>query len=190
MRNLKISVSFALSTVIVLLMTGCAPASVELLATNISSQTENALEANAPLPTNIPLTIPEVEELADFDVQEPTYLPTGVSFDYATYQESPSPNVTLHFKFVHETYGNMGAFFHIVQEPQATAAPNPAACGASGNECEIVQIGDLAVNYRLTNPTESLMWDVNGFSFQLLRTAGEPDKIYKDELLKVVESMS
>ena len=190
MKKLKISEFLALSVSIVLLMNSCAPALTEPLATNIPPQPVNTLEANAPLPTNIPLTIPEVEELAGFDVKEPAYLPTGVSFDYATYQESPSPNVTLHFKFVHETYGDMGAFFHIVQEPQATAAPNPAACGASGNECEIVQIGDLAVNYRLTNPTESLMWNVNGFSFQLLRTAGEPDKIYKDELLKVVESMS
>lgn len=119
-----------------------------------------------------------------------TYLPTGASFDYATYQESPSPHVTLHFKFIHETHGDMGAFFQIVQEPQASTLQNPAACGVSGNECEILQIGDIVVNYRLTNPTESLLWDINGFSFQLLRTAGEPNKIYKDELLKIVESMS
>ncbi|HET9905113.1 MAG TPA: hypothetical protein VFQ23_00685 [Anaerolineales bacterium] len=190
MKNLRISVFFTLSTIIVLVITGCAPASVEPLATSISSQPENTMEENAPLPTNVPHTVAEVEELAGFDVKEPAYLPTGVSFDYATYQEAPFPNVTLHFKLVHETYGDMGAFFQIVQEPQAEAMPNPAACGATGNDCEVLQVGDVAVNYRLTSPTESLMWSSNGFSFQLLRTAGEPEKIYKDELLKVVESMS
>ena len=80
-----------------------------------------------PLPTDVPYTIAEVEELAGFDIKEPTYLPMGVSFDYATYQKSPYPNTTLHFKLVHETYGEMGAFFQIVQAPQAEASPNPTA---------------------------------------------------------------
>ena len=83
----------------------------------------------------------------------------------------------------------MGAFFQITQMPQAEALPNPDACGATGNDCEILQIGDVLVKYRLSTPTESLMWDSDGLSFQLLRTAGEPNKIYKDELLKVVGSM-
>jgi hypothetical protein len=47
----------------------------------------------------------------------------------------------------------------------------------------------MIVKYRLTAPTESLMWNVDGFSFHLIRTSGEPNIIYKDELLKVVESM-
>lgn len=190
MKKLTISGFLALSVSVVLLMNGCAPASVEPLATSISFQPANALEGNPLRPTNAPHTIAEVEELAGFDIKEPTYLPTGASFEYATYQESPSPNVTLHFKFIHEEYGDMGTFFQIVQEPQANASLNPVACGASGNDCEILQIGDIVVNYRLTNPTESLVSDINGFSFQLLRTAGEPNKIYKDELLKIVESMS
>jgi hypothetical protein len=67
--------------------------------------------------------------------------------------------------------------------------PNPTACGTTGDNCEVVQVGDVTVEYRLTTPTESLIWAVDGFSFQLLRTAGEPNKIYKDELLKVVGSM-
>jgi hypothetical protein len=29
----------------------------------------------------------------------------------------------------------------------------------------------------------------DGFAFRILRTAGEPNKIYKDELLKVIGSM-
>ena len=53
----------------------------------------------------------------------------------------------------------------------------------------IVQIGGMAVKYQLSTPTDSLMWDADGFSFQLLRTAGEPDKIYEEELLKVVGSL-
>jgi hypothetical protein len=192
-KKLTVSEFLVLSISMVLFMNGCVPAStpvsVEPRQTDISSQSTNTLEVNTLLPTDVPHTMAEVEELAGFDVKEPTYLPTGVSFDYATYQKSPHPSVTLHFKLVHETYGDMGAFFQIVQEPQAETSPNPAVCGVSGKDCEIVQIGDMAVKYRLSAPTESLMWDADGFSFQLLRTAGEPNKIYKDELLKVVGSM-
>jgi len=61
----------------------------------------------------------------------------------------------------------------------------PCVINSKGHKsCE--KIGDMVVKYRLSTPTESLIWDVDGFSFQLLRTAGEPNKIYKDELLKVV----
>ena len=165
------------------------PASVESIQTDISSQPANTLEANIPLPTDIPYTISEVEKLAGFDVKEPTYLPTGVFFDHAIYQNSPYPRVTLYYKLVHETYGDMGVFFQIVQEPQAEVSPNPTACGVTGSDCEIIPIGDVMVKYRLTSPTESLIWDMNGFSFSLLRNAGEPNKIYKDELLKVMDSM-
>jgi hypothetical protein len=90
---------------------------------------------------------------------------------------------------IHKVYGDMGAFFQIMQESQAEASPNPTSCGVSGNDCETLQTDDMVVKYRLTNPTESLMWEEDGFSFQLLRTAGEPDKIYKEELLKVAGSM-
>jgi hypothetical protein len=192
-KKLTISKLLVLGTSILWLTNGCipasTPASVETLPTDISDQPANTLDANMPLPTDIPFTIAEVEEFAGFDVKQPTYLPTGVSFDYATYQKSPYPNVTLHFKMVHETFGDMGAFFQIMQAPQSEVPPNPNACGSSGNDCEIAQIGGMAVKYRLSAPTESLMWDADGFSFQLLRTAGEPDKIYKDELLKVVGSL-
>jgi len=173
----------------VLLMNGCVPASIDPLPTDISSQSESTLEANMPLPTDAPLMVSEVEELAGFDVKEPSYLPTGVSFDHAAYQKTPYPAVRLYFKLIHETYGDMGIFFQIIQTPLAEAIPNPTACGAASDECESIQVGDLTVKYHLTTPTESLMWDADGFSFQLLRNAGEPDKTYKDELLKVVGSM-
>lgn len=97
--------------------------------------------------------------------------------------------MTLHFKLIHETYGDMGAFFQIVQEPQTEALQDPTACGVSGNDCELLQMGEKVVQYRLIGPTEVLMWEADGFSFHLLRTAGEPNKIYKDDLLKVAGSM-
>jgi hypothetical protein len=190
MKQLIISEYFALSLSMILFINGCASGFIETFPTSISPQPINTLEADVPMPTESPQSIAEVEELAGFDVKEPTYLPTGVSFDRATFQELPFPKVILHFKLIHETYGDMGAFFQILQTPQAEALPNPTACGASGNDCERIQIGDLDVNYRLTTPTEFLMWEADGFSFHLLRTAGEPNKIYKDELLKVVGSMT
>ena len=165
------------------------PTSIEPFQTDIFSQPANTLEANMPLPTEVPYTIFEVEKVAGFDVKEPTYLPTGVFFDHSTYQSSPNPRVTLYYKLVHETYGDMGIFFQIIQEPQAEALSNPTECGVTGGDCELLPIGNIFVNYRLTSPTESFVWDMNGFSFSLLRTAGEPNKIYKDELIKVIDSM-
>ena len=178
----------AFNILTILLLNGCifttAPVSVVPTQENIPTQPATTPESDMPLPTDTPHTIAEVEKLAGFDIKEPTYLPNDVSFDFATYQKPPYPNVTLYFK-----YGDRGTFFQIVQEPQKGASPNPDACGANGNECEILKIGNIIVKYRLTAPTESLMWDVDGFSFHLLRIAGEPNKIYKDELLKIVESM-
>jgi DNA-binding CsgD family transcriptional regulator len=165
------------------------PASIEPAKTEVASQAANTLDANIPLPTDVPYTMSEVEKAAGFDVKEPTYLPTGVSFDHATYQSSPNPRVTLYYKLAHETYGDMGVFFQIAQEPQAETSSNPSACGVTGSDCELLPIGNMFVNYRLTSLTESFTWDMNSFSFNLLRTAGEPNKIYKDELIKVVDSM-
>jgi hypothetical protein len=88
-----------------------------------------------------PLTAAQAEQLAGFDVMEPTYLPAGVTFDSATFQGAPSPAVTLHFKLVHETYGDMGQFFLITQQPKDAAPANPAACRAAGDDCETVPGG-------------------------------------------------
>ena len=136
-----------------------------------------------------PLTVAQAEQMSGFDVMEPAYLPPGVSLDHASLQASPSRAVTLHFKLVHETYGDMGQFFLITQQAVDQPAANPAVCGASGDGCEMIQAGDNQVQYRLTDPTESLMWESGGYAFILTKTAGEPGKIYRDELLKVVESM-
>lgn len=178
---------------LVLLMVGCAPAatpdSAEPFGTKTSSPPAKTPEADMPPPTDGSYTVAVIETLAGFDVKEPAYLPTGVAFDFATYKQPPHPNATIHFKMIHETYGYMGAFFQIVQEPQAEALPNPTACGVSGNDCETVQIGGLVVQYRLNGQTDFLLWEADGFSFHLMRTAGEPNKIYKDELLKVAGSL-
>ena len=84
----------------------------------------------------------------------------------------------------------MGPFFQITQEPQTEARPDTTSCGNVTQGCEVLSINDMTVVYRL-NPggTEGLDWYADGFAFHLLRTAGEPDKVYKDELVKVVESM-
>jgi len=39
------------------------------------------------------------------------------------------------------------------------------------------------------NGLNGLDWFNDGVAFRLLRTAGEPNKVYKDELMKVVDSM-
>jgi hypothetical protein len=135
-------------------------------------------------------TIQEVEQLAGLDILEPAYLPRGVSFDFATYQDSPLHLATLHFKIVHEVYGDMGSFFQIAQELQSSAPPDTTSCGEVTVGCEILSIGDKQVVYRLNaGGTEGLNWYADGSVFRLLRTAGEPNKTYKDELVNVVASM-
>ena len=184
----------AFSLCIILLANACSPTPtsvpVEPLPANTVSQPANTLEADMPLPTDTHHTIAEVEELTGFDIKQPTYSPAGVSFDFATYQKTPSPNVVLHFKMIHETYGDLGAFFQIIQEPQTKAPADTVSCGEPREGCEVLQIGNTPVVYRLNaGGTEGLDWYADGFSFRLLRTAGEPNKIYKDDLIKVVESM-
>lgn len=179
-----------------------------LLAAALSTGGCATAQKKAPPPAGLPdansqpeqtenqlLTVPEVEKLAGFDVKEPSYLPDGVSLDFATYQKMPSPNVTLHFKIVHEKYGDMGPFFQIVQEPQPQAPPKAVSCGEAATGCEAMQFNNLPVVYRLNSSgndgpsTEGLNWYQDGMAFWLLRTAGEPNKIYKEELLKVVGSL-
>ncbi len=151
------------SVSIALLINGCRPASTpssaEPLQTKTSLQPANTPETDMPIPTDVPHTIAEIEELAGFDVKEPAYAPTGVSFDFASFQKTPSPRVVLHFKLIHETYGDMGAFFQIMQEPQTEAPPDSLSCGGILEGCEILQIGNTPVVYRLnTAGTEGLDW--------------------------------
>jgi hypothetical protein len=141
-------------------------------------------------PEQTSAAIADVEKLAGFDVREPAYLPKGVSFDTAAYQTAPNPLVVLQFTLKHETYGDMGNFFQITQEVQNEAPSDVLSCGENAEGCEVLQINGIPVFYH-QNPAgpEALDWYANGFVFRLLRTAGEPNKIYKDELVKVVESM-
>ena len=200
MKKVFQSVFLVFVASMVLLMSGCAPASTFVLPapsqTNTPRPTSMPQHPNTPESSALseqiiredPHTIAEVEELAGFDVKEPTYLPQGVSFEFATYQETPYRGVTLYFKFVHEQYGDMGRFFMITQEPEAGANPDPVACGVNNDACETLQIDSLPVKYR-GEETETLMWQTDGFSFRLHRVAGEPNKVYKEELVKIVGSM-
>lgn len=192
MKQTRWSAILAFCASLVLLIGGCAPATTptadDAIQAAASPRSETTPEAGGPLPTAIPLTVAEAEKAAGFDVKEPAYLPAGVSFDFAVYQGEPSPAVTQYFRFRHEQYGDMGVFFQIVQEPQADASA--AVCGGNEDGCETLQAGDVLFVYRLNAAgTEGLEWHADGFSFRLLRTAGEPNKIYKDELIKVAGSM-
>ena len=185
---MKKTVQFLLLLFIAFMMvwvSACTPAS-----TSVPSEPPQQITRE------VPHTVAEVEELAGFNVPEPGYLPAGVSIDSVTYEESPSPAVVLHFKLVDEQYGDMGPFFEIRQEPQAKAPPGALSCGGTAEGCEVLQAGDVPVVYHLySSPTEEgastegLEWYANGSFFRLHRMAGEPDKVYKEELLKVVDSM-
>ena len=164
----------------------CAPAPTPLATMQVATEVA-PVSTMEPTIDNTHYTIAEVEKLAGFDVREPAYLSAGVSFEYATFQ---APYVILHFKLVHETYGDMGAFFQIMQEMQPEAPPDVVACGEGAQGCEVLQIHDTPVVYHL-NPAgpEGLDWHKDGMTYRLLRMAGEPNKVYKEELIKVVESM-
>lgn len=159
-----------------ILLSSCTPAS----ATQVSTPPQESTNSQ----------IADVEKQAGFDVKEPGYLPQGVSFDTATYQSTPNPYVILQFKIKHEEYGDMGNFFQIRQEAQSEAPADVLACGGNTEGCEMIEINNVLVVYH-QNPAgpEGFDWYQDGFVFRLLRTAGEPNKIYKDELIKVVESM-
>jgi hypothetical protein len=177
-------VSLTLVSILLLLVIGCAPDS-----------TPEATLAPEMIIDDEPHTVAEVEKMSGMDISEPSYLPAGVSFDFATYQQSPVPSVISQFKLVHEQYGDMGRFFQIAQEAQEEIPASAVSCGENTAGCEIVPVGSLQVVYHLYSTetagvtTEGLDWYKDGFSYSLLRTAGEPNKIYKDELIKVVESM-
>lgn len=161
-----------------------------LLSVLVSCAPAATAEISTPPQETIITSIADAEKLAGFDVKEPTYLPKGVSLASASYQSTPNPIVILQFKLNHETYGEMGNFFQVVQELQGEPPADVLSCGENPDGCEILQINNVPVVYRQNQGgTEGLDWYADGFVFRLLRTAGEPNKVYKDELIKVVESM-
>lgn len=173
----RIRAIFGVFSILMLTLLGsCAPASTP--------------DSNTPPQESTNPQIADVEKQAGFDVKEPTYLPPGVSFDTATYQSTPSPYVLLQFKITHEEYGDMGNFFQIMQEAQSEAPADVLSCGANAEGCEVFQVNNILVVYH-QNPAgpEGLDWYADGVVYRLLRTAGEPNKDYKAELVKVVASM-
>jgi len=193
MKKNNLRMIFIFVVLLTMALSACTPVSSQTTeeptqALILSDSTELPQESLPPA-ENAVLTVSEVEKQAGFDVKEPTYLPSGVSFQTAVFQNSPNPMVILQYKLVHEQFGEMGAFFQITEESLPEAPADVLAC-VQADGCEMLQIGDLSVVYHL-NPAgpEGLDWYKDGLVFRLLRTAGEPNKIYKDELVKVIESM-
>jgi hypothetical protein len=133
------------------------------------------------------LSIADAETLSGFDVKEPAFLPADVAFYYATYEPSPYQGVTLYFLSLQ--HPDMGSFFHISQYVEAPPF-FMASCGElPSSSCEVLETDSLHVVYQHFNPTEQLDWSAGGFYFSLFRNAGEPGKIYKDELLQVIGNL-
>ncbi len=147
--------------------------------------TESAVE----FPPIISGSIADVEKIAGFHIKKPTYLPKGVLFDFATYRRESAPCVTLHFKIIHDQYGDMGTFFQIMQSVQSDSPFYTVSCGEVKEGCEVLQIGTMPVVYRRHDDTEELDWYTDGYAFSLLRNAGEPGKVYKEDLMKVVAGL-
>ena len=59
---------------------------------NTVSQPVKLPEATQPPSTEGLLSVEDVEKLAGFDVIEPAYLPSGVSYQTAVFQNSPKPD--------------------------------------------------------------------------------------------------
>ena len=132
-------------------------------------------------------SIADAEKMAGFDVKEPGYLPEDVSFYYATVEEAPNPTVTL--LFLHEAHPDMGRFFQITQAQDAPPFFLTSCDGAGSDSCEMLQVGDTPLVYQSTAPSEQLDWQAGEYFFSLFRSAGEPGKVYKEDLLKVVDSI-
>jgi len=188
------SILLILAIYLVMTVSACSSAltsaSEEPIQTNTVSQLVELPEAiQTPFTEGI-LSVSDAEKLAGFDVKEPSYLPAGVSFQTSVFQDTPNPLVILQYKLVHEQFGDMGNFFQITQEQMPEAPVDMISCGAQTDSCELLNIGELSVVYRL-NPAgpEGLDWFSDSVAYRLLRTAGEPNKVYKDELMKVVDSM-
>jgi hypothetical protein len=169
-----------------------APGASPMVETETTSQkpaNSPTLAAESVQPVRVQ-TIEEAAQLAGFQVWTPAYLPEGVSLYYATYQAAPAPQATLYYKIVHPQYGDMGGFFQLIQEPRPQAPPDTTTCGPGDGTCELLEIDGTPVVYHLYSAgTEGLDWYRAGMVFRLLRTAGEPGKVYRDELVKVAAGL-
>jgi hypothetical protein len=132
-------------------------------------------------------SIADVEKLAGFDVKEPAYMPEDVSFYFATFEKEPSPSVILYY--YNKQHRDMGTFFNISQDVKASPVFMTSCTGSTGSTCEMLKIGTIPVVYLNSGQTEQMDWYSDGLYSSLFRNAGEPGKVYKDELIKIVESM-
>lgn len=90
--------------------------------------------------------------------------------------------------FLHDEHPDMGRFFQII-EAKGKSPFFTESCEGLDNPCETIRVGSTAVVYQTLGTNEQLDWESNGIFFSLFRSAGEPGKLYKDDLLKVVEGL-
>jgi hypothetical protein len=129
----------------------------------------------------------EAEKLAGFKVKMPDYFPENVAFYYATYEKAPANVVTLFF--YHKEHANMGSFFQINQGKDAPVFFVKSCAEVTENACEALKLGTTPLIYQRFERTEQLDWSVDGYYYSLLRNAGSPGMVYKDEMLKVAGSL-
>ena len=83
----------------------------------------------------------------------------------------------------------MGRFFQLTQFTKAPPYFLSSCAAVGSHPCETLQVGETPLVYVNSGSSEQLDWQKDGMYFSLFRSAGEPGKSYKDELLKVVESI-
>ncbi len=133
------------------------------------------------------LSVADVETLTGMDIREPTALPENMAFYYATYEKETDASVILHY--YHEQHPDMGDFFRISMDGDPFPFALSTCDDSTAEVCEVIPDGTSAIVYQYYNPTEQLDWEMDGVFYSLFRNAGEPGKIYKEELLGVINSM-
>lgn len=131
-------------------------------------------------------SVADAKTLSGIEVKAPGYLPQDVVFYFATYESDPG---VVHSQFLHQQHSQSGRFFQISQYKEAPPFYMSSCAGAASGSCEVLKIDGVPVVYQYLNPTEQLDWSAGGYYFSLFRNAGEPGKVYKDELVKIIASM-
>ena len=132
-------------------------------------------------------SVADVEKLTGIDIKEPSYLPENVVFYYATYEEETDSSIILHY--YHDQHPDMGDFFRISQDSEPFPFSITTCDDTSAEACEVLQSGTVPVVYQYYNPTEQLDWMMDGVYYSLFRNAGEPGKVYREDLMSIINSM-
>jgi hypothetical protein len=141
-------------------------------------------------------TVNEVEEQSGFKIKEPSWLPENLKLVGATYD--PVRSLVRIFYRLEETNGL------VLKEEYFDRPDSCALCnevGASAN-VEIVQIGSVTGEYvqgvwKLTDNgpvwendpyLQTLRWQLEGMAFEL-QFMGPPDRLTKEDLVKIAKSL-